>query len=91
MSTVRRAAAARLASAGVPSPQRDADELLAHVLGVGLGRLALAGDPTPAQEKEYAALVARRCAREPLQHLTGKVGFRFVELAVGPGVFVPRP
>lgn len=91
MSRVRRAAAARLASAGVPSPQRDADELLAHVLGVSLGRLALAGDPTPAQEKEYAALVARRCAREPLQHLTGKVGFRFVELAVGPGVFVPRP
>ena len=30
-------------------------------------------------------------AREPLQHLTGTAAFRHVELAVGPGVFVPRP
>jgi release factor glutamine methyltransferase len=35
--------------------------------------------------------VARRAAREPLQHLTGRAWFRHVELAVGPGVFVPRP
>ncbi|MEO6942574.1 MAG: peptide chain release factor N(5)-glutamine methyltransferase, partial [Terrimesophilobacter sp.] len=37
------------------------------------------------------ALVARRAAREPLQHITGKAPFRSLELAVGPGVFVPRP
>jgi release factor glutamine methyltransferase len=41
--------------------------------------------------EEYDALVARRAAREPLQHLTGVAWFRHVELAVGPGVFVPRP
>jgi len=41
--------------------------------------------------EEYDALVARRAAREPLQHLTGTAYFRHVELAVGPGVFVPRP
>ena len=35
--------------------------------------------------------MARRAAREPLQHLTGSAAFRHVELAVGPGVFVPRP
>ena len=34
---------------------------------------------------------ARRAAREPLQHLTGTAPFRHLELAVGPGVFVPRP
>ncbi|MBE3076466.1 MAG: methyltransferase, partial [Actinobacteria bacterium] len=28
--------------------------------------------------------------RVPLQHLTGKAGFRRLELSVGPGVFVPR-
>ena len=39
----------------------------------------------------YDALVGRRAAREPLQHLTGRAYFRHVELAVGPGVFVPRP
>lgn len=36
-------------------------------------------------------LVQRRAAREPLQHLTGRAAFRHLELAVGPGVFVPRP
>ena len=32
-----------------------------------------------------------RAARVPLQHLTGRAHFRYLELAVGPGVFVPRP
>ena len=41
--------------------------------------------------RAYDALVGRRAAREPLQHLTGRAYFRHVELAVGPGVFVPRP
>ena len=43
------------------------------------------------QAERYDALLARRAAREPLQHLTGSAAFRHVELAVGPGVFVPRP
>jgi release factor glutamine methyltransferase len=34
--------------------------------------------------------VAERARRVPLQHLTGKAGFRRLELSVGPGVFVPR-
>src|SRR5690606_10498101 len=38
-----------------------------------------------------AALVHRRAAREPLQHITGLAPIRSLELAVGPGVFVPRP
>jgi release factor glutamine methyltransferase len=90
-STTRRAAAQRLREAGVASPERDADLLLAHVLGIALGRLPLV-DTLGAEEQEaYDALVARRAAREPLQHLTGTAAFRHVELAVGPGVFVPRP
>lgn len=35
--------------------------------------------------------VARRCAREPLQYIVGTAPFRYLSLAVGPGVFVPRP
>jgi len=35
--------------------------------------------------------VERRAAREPLQHITGRAPFRSLELAVGRGVFVPRP
>jgi release factor glutamine methyltransferase len=38
-----------------------------------------------------AELVARRVAGEPLQYVTGVAGFRRLELAVGPGVFIPRP
>ncbi|RYB89762.1 peptide chain release factor N(5)-glutamine methyltransferase [Nocardioides glacieisoli] len=90
-STARRDAAARLRDAGVASPERDADLLLAHVLDVALGRLPLVDDLGSPEQEAYDALVARRAAREPLQHLTGTAAFRHVELAVGPGVFVPRP
>jgi release factor glutamine methyltransferase len=88
---LRRAAADVLREAGVASPERDAELLLAHVLDVPLGRLVLVDDVSPAQQEQYDALVARRAAREPLQHLTGSAAFRHVELLVGPGVFVPRP
>jgi release factor glutamine methyltransferase len=81
-------AAARLAEAGVASPEFDAAELLAFV--TGSSRLNL-HEPTPDQQVQYDALIARRSAREPLQHLTGTAAFRYRELAVGPGVFVPRP
>ncbi|WP_199239975.1 MULTISPECIES: peptide chain release factor N(5)-glutamine methyltransferase [Kribbella] len=83
-------ATARLAEAGVASPDYDAAELLAHVTGSSRLQLALV-EPTAEQEAQYAVLVGRRAQREPLQHLTGTAAFRYRELAVGPGVFVPRP
>ena len=82
---------ARLQQAGVPSPDYDAAELLAHVLGTTRSRLSLSEEPTPAQQALFDALLSRRATREPLQHLTGTAAFRYEELAVGPGVFVPRP
>lgn len=81
----------RLAAAGCASPRRDAELLLAHVLGVGLGRLPLVEEVDADTATAYDALVTRRAARVPLQHLTGEAGFRRLTLAVGPGVFVPRP
>ncbi|MFI7434642.1 peptide chain release factor N(5)-glutamine methyltransferase [Micromonospora haikouensis] len=90
--TVAVARAARvLAAAGIDAPRAEAELLAAHVLGVPRGRLALADGLTPDQLDRYDALVARRADREPLQHLTGSAAFRHLELAVGPGVFVPRP
>jgi release factor glutamine methyltransferase len=86
-----RSAVARLREAGVASPEHDAAVLLAHVLGVERSRLPLVDDVPAEALERYDALVARRAAREPLQHLTGLAWFRHVELAVGPGVFVPRP
>jgi release factor glutamine methyltransferase len=81
----------RFTGAGVESPDHDARTLLAHVIGVDRSRLPLVGDVSPAQTAAYDALVTRREAREPLQHLTGVAHFRHVDLLVGPGVFVPRP
>lgn len=86
-----REAAVVLAEAGVASPDHDAAELLAHVLGSTRSALCLSVPVTAEQTEAYAALVARRASREPLQHLTGSAAFRHLELAVGPGVFVPRP
>lgn len=85
------AAARRLAEGGVASPDHDAAALLAHVLGTTRSRLPLVDEVDDDSAAAYDALVARRAAREPLQHLTGTAAFRHVELAVGPGVFVPRP
>ncbi|MEU7635695.1 MULTISPECIES: peptide chain release factor N(5)-glutamine methyltransferase [unclassified Streptomyces] len=79
----------RLADAGVPSPRFDAEELAAHVHGVKRSQLHTVPDAD--FDARYWEAIARREAREPLQHITGRAFFRYLELAVGPGVFVPRP
>lgn len=69
-------AIALLRDAGVPSPEYDARALERHA----------------AQTKvDFGDLVRRRAQRVPLQHLVGSTGFRYLDLQVGPGVFVPRP
>lgn len=79
----------RLEAAGVPSPRVDAELLAAHLLGVSRGGLWSRLDhPVPAG---FDDLVAGRADRIPVQHLTGWAYFRTVTLAVGPGVFCPRP
>lgn len=80
-----------LAKAGVASPRVDAELLAAYVLGVPRSRLALSPGFSREQFAEFSRLVSLRATRVPLQHLTGTAPFRHLELAVGPGVFVPRP
>jgi release factor glutamine methyltransferase len=80
-----------LSAAGVESPRVDAELLAAHVLGIGRGRLLLVDAIRPDDLRRFTDLVARRAARVPVQHLIGTAAFRHLELAVGPGVFVPRP
>ncbi|MGY1617188.1 putative protein N(5)-glutamine methyltransferase [Geodermatophilus sp. SYSU D00691] len=43
-----------------------------------------------ATDAQLAALVARRVAGEPLEHVLGWAEFRGLRIAVAPGVFVPR-
>ncbi len=86
-------AAATLAAAGVPAPEWDAERLLRHVLG--WDRAALVASPAagvPAEaEARFRALVARRAARVPLQHLLGSQAFWKHEFQVTPDVLIPRP
>ncbi len=92
---VRDEAVRTLAVAGVPDPEVDADLLMGHVLGLSRGgvhaRLVIGGEMAGPDVAALAELVERRSRREPLQHLTGRAAFRSLDLAVGPGVFVPRP
>ena len=91
MRTLLAEAARRLAEAGVDSPRVDAELLLSHVLGLSrTGLLTVEGVSTD-DVTRYSVLVDQRGDRVPLQHLTGRAAFRYLELAVGPGVFVPRP
>jgi release factor glutamine methyltransferase len=80
-------ASAVLAAAGVASPQVDAALLAEECTGVPRGRLGEVDDPG----ERFWQMVGRRAEREPVQHLLGRAWFRHTELAVGPGVFVPRP
>jgi release factor glutamine methyltransferase len=79
-----------LSDAGIHSAEFDAVALAAFVLDTTTSevhKLMVMGAPVP---PGFGDLVAERARRVPLQHLTGKAGFRRLELSVGPGVFVPR-
>jgi release factor glutamine methyltransferase len=98
VSTVQTAltsAVSQLTLAGVPNPRVDAELLIGHVLELNRGQVqskAVTGAAiSQSDDTLIAELVARRAAREPLQHITGRAPFRSLNLAVGPGVFVPRP
>ncbi len=86
------AAGTRLLTAGgVPSPAHDARALAAHALGVERLPVLLDVEVDTPTRNAFAELIDRRRRREPLQHLVGSTGFRYLTLAVEPGVFVPRP
>lgn len=80
-----------LRAAGVHSPRADAEYLAAHVVGVPRPRLALVPLLTAEQLSQFTELVAQRAKRIPLQYLTGTAAMGAIDVAVGPGVFVPRP
>jgi release factor glutamine methyltransferase len=90
---VLRDAAARLRAASIATARQDAELLVARVLGTTRLALHLAPDQPAggAAVVEIDSLVARRAHHEPLQYLLGAEEFAGLRLAVGPGVFIPRP
>lgn len=81
----------QLEAAGVESARHDAESLLSHITGVPRLSLVTMAKPDGIQKDAFLKLIAQRASRVPLQHLTGSAAFRYVDLEVGPGVFVPRP
>ncbi|HEX2903711.1 MAG TPA: peptide chain release factor N(5)-glutamine methyltransferase [Jatrophihabitans sp.] len=86
-----RSARAVLDRAANPTPRVDSELLLAHVLGCPRSVLLTAPDLRADQLHAFEQLILERGTGRPLQHLTGIAPFRHLELAVGPGVFIPRP
>jgi release factor glutamine methyltransferase len=84
---------AQLRNADVPSFTLAAELLLLHVLGRNRTWLYAHPEETVAapDEQRFFALIARRAAGEPTQHLTGKQEFWGLELEVTPDVLIPRP
>ncbi|MGO4689268.1 peptide chain release factor N(5)-glutamine methyltransferase [Glaciibacter sp. 2TAF33] len=95
VTALRELVVGQLSRAGIGDPEVDADLLIGHVVGQSRGQVQAAGIVgaaiTAADAASVLALAARRVAREPLQHITGRAPFRSLNLQVGPGVFVPRP
>ena len=84
---------AQLREEHVPSFTLAAELLLLHVLG--RDRTWLYAHPeeeiSSADAERYFALIARRAAGEPTQHLTGKQEFWGLEFEITPDVLIPRP
>ncbi|MFZ9309710.1 MAG: N5-glutamine methyltransferase family protein [Candidatus Nanopelagicales bacterium] len=84
-------ASARFERVGIETPRVDAELLLAHVLGVSRGDVHKHTTVDEDEVTEFEKLVKFRETRIPVQHLTGKGYFRYLEVRVGPGVLIPRP
>lgn len=82
-----------LSQAGIVSAKAEAEILLSHCLGISRGELITKLVLAESIEipSEFQRLMEMRKTRIPLQHLIGTAPFRNLELAVGPGVFIPRP
>ena len=85
----------KFSAAGVLSPSVDAELLGCFILEATrseLTLLAITGESFPENRlADFLEAVKRREKREPIQHITGLAPFRYLELEVGPGVFIPRP
>lgn len=92
VTALMRSTATDLATAGIDSARVEAEMICAHVLGIPRSALLLADCAAPDEVAAIDRLVAQRCRdRSPLQYLLGRAVSGQLDLAVGPGVFIPRP
>lgn len=86
-------ASAKLAAAGIDTPQIDAQVLLMHVLDVDRSYLYTWPDKTlsAAAQAQFDDLVQRRLQGEPVAYITGLREFWSLRFAVAPSTLIPRP
>ncbi len=84
---------ALLSQATLRLPDRDAELILAHVLGATRARIIThPGDaPTEGQIHRFHEILERAAQGEPLAYIFGYKEFWSLRLAVSPAVLVPRP
>lgn len=84
---------AKLRAAHVDSYTLAAELLLLHVLGQNRTWLYTHPEDLLSEEntQRFFAIIERRAAGEPTQHLTGKQEFWSLEFEVTPDVLIPRP
>ena len=82
-----------LSAAGVDSPRLDAELLLEAATGYSRADLIASPDADlpKGAGREFAALVRRRSAREPVAYILGRKGFRSIELRCDRRALIPRP
>ena len=91
---VIRSSAAELREAGIETPEYDVKLLMAEAAGVELrdvDKALLMGSELSYDADRFQSMLERRAKREPLQYIVGHAPFRYLDLKVGPGVFIPRP
>lgn len=83
-----------LTAAGCETPRLDAEVLLADALHVTRERLLIDADLEVSGDAVHRfrdAVRRRSVDREPVAYITGRKGFRRLELAVDASVLIPRP
>jgi release factor glutamine methyltransferase len=82
-----------LEDVGIGTARLDAELLLAHLLKVDRTALVMRSDEriNGDDRTRYLSLVSRRAAYEPIAYITGKQGFRYIDLAVDARALIPRP
>lgn len=83
----------RLAESGIDAPSQEARWIVERASGLD-GTALLAGLDGAATSRSVAhldAMIARRCAGEPVQYVLGRWGFRTLDLLCDRRALIPRP
>lgn len=88
-----RDAVVRLKDAGIDSAPKDARILASLATGIAYERMniALEDEVAPDMAAAFERLVAARCERRPMSHLSGRRWFLWHEFKVTPETLDPRP